>query len=120
MIIKNKSNGKIIASRVLWCEDFISKTRGLMFKRIDDKTACVLVNKNDDILNSSIHMLFVPQPLSIIWVNSDYKVVGVKKCPQANIINWWRIYYPPKPAKYVIEVLNHHGTIIGDELRFIR
>ncbi len=120
MIIKNKSNHKVLASNAWMLESFLDRSKGLMFRRISSGDGCVLVNPVESVLESGIHMMFVPQSLSVIWVNSDLEVVSVKKCPKANLFNWWRVYHPSRPAKYVIELLDSKGTLPGDRIQFIK
>jgi uncharacterized membrane protein (UPF0127 family) len=92
-----------------------------MFTRINEKEACVLVSPRQGIMESSIHMMFVPQDLHVIWTDEDLNVVSVKRCKKGSINPLtWRTYYPDKPAKYVIEVLNAKGTLKGDRLQFIK
>lgn len=121
MIIKNKTNGKLLASNAWLCKSLKDRLRGLMFKQISSEEGCVLHNPHNDLMGASIHMFFVPQDLEVVWVNEDYKVVSVKKCRRATINPLtWRTYMPPRPAKYVIEVLDAKGTLKGDEIRFIK
>ena len=120
MIIKNKNNGKVLALKAWECRTLRERCRGLMFRKISSDEACVLVSDYESLLNSSIHMMFVPQPLHVIWLNDDREVVSVKKLPKANLLTWWRTYAPSKPAKYVIELLDKKGTLVGDKLQFIK
>jgi len=121
MIIRNKSNGKTLATNAWLCKTLGSRCKGLMFKRISSDDCCVLVNPRQSVLDSSIHMMFVPQDLHIIWVDEDLKVVSVKKCKRASINPLsWRTYLPDRPAKYVIELLNAKGTLVGDRIQFIK
>lgn len=108
MKIINKTSNKTIA-RKAW----LSSPLGLMFKRISDDEACVLINEANDRIGSGIHMFFVPQELDIIWVNNEMKVVDVKHCKK------WRFYWPKKGAKYVIELLDAKRTKTGDKIKFI-
>ena len=121
MKIKNLSNKKILANKAWMCRSLTERLRGLMFKRINPSQGCVLVNPNESVLDSSIHMMFVPQDLEIIWADSDLQVVKVKKCKRATLNPLtWRSYYPNKPAKYVIELLDAKNTLKGDKIRFIK
>ncbi len=120
MIIKNKSSNKILAKNAWECISFFQRLRGLMFKKISRNEGCVLTCPYESIIDAGIHMMFVPQPLDVIWVNKDFMVVSVKRCAKAGPLNWWRVHYPSKPAKYIIEVPDAKGTLVGDEIRFIR
>lgn len=121
MIIKNKDNGKILATNAWTCRTLKERCKGLMFTKITEDDACVLVSPRQGIMESSIHMMFVPQDLYIVWADEDLKVVGVRKCKKGSINPLtWRAYYPDKPAKYVIEVLDAKGTLKGDRIQFIK
>ncbi len=121
MIIRNTSNGRTLASNAWLCKSFFENCKGLMFKRISEADACVLTNDGRDALSASIHMMFVPQDLHVIWLDSDMRVVTVKKCRRITLNPLtWRCYAPDKPAKYVIEVLDAKGTLKGDKISFIK
>jgi len=121
MIIKNKSSQKTIADNAWLCKTLKERLKGLMFKKINDNDACVLVSPYESLVDSSIHMMFVPQDLQIIWTDSELRVVSVKKCRKASINPLsWRSYTPSKPARYVIELLDAKGTMKGDKLEFVK
>lgn len=122
MIIKNKSNMKTLACNAWVCKTLLQRCKGLMFKKITYDDACILENPYEkDPLTSSIHMMFVPQDLHIIWVNKEMEVVSVKKCRKATLNPLtWRTYMPSESAKYVIELLDSKNTIKGDKIQFIK
>jgi LysM repeat protein len=63
-------------ARVGYCDSFLCKLRGLMFRsRLSPDEGLLLVEKKDSRLDTSIHMLFVPFDLAVIWINSDMQVV---------------------------------------------
>jgi len=101
-------NNKLLARHAWFSGPF-----GLMFKRLRPGEACVLTNNSVDRIGAGIHMLFVPQELDIIWTDDKMRVVDLKHCKQ------WRFYWPNKPAKYVIEMLDAKKTRIGDKISFI-
>lgn len=119
MIIKNASTGKILASEAWLCRTLAERCKGLMFRKITPDEGCILVNPAEDLMMSSIHMMFVPQDLHVIWLDKEMKVVTIKKCRKANLLNWWRTYSPSHPAKYVIELRDAKDTIKGDNIQFI-
>nr|MBD3312147.1 DUF192 domain-containing protein [archaeon] len=121
MIIKNKTNGKVLARNAWVCESLKARCRGLMFRRISEEEGCVLLNPYNDVLGASIHMFFVPQDLEVLWVDEDYRVVSVRKCQKATLNPLtWRTYTPSRPAKYVVELLNAKGTLKNDKIQFIK
>ena len=103
--------------RIMVCDTFFYRLRGLMFrKNISQDEGLLLVQGNDSRVDSSIHMLFVPFKLGVIWINSNFKVVD-------RIIAkpWGLAYFPTVPAKYTLEIHPDHLTEfeIGDEVKFI-
>lgn len=72
-----------------------------MFRdRLDPGEGLLLVQgKSDSRLNSSIHMLFVPFAIAVVWINSAMTVVDKV------IAKPWRpAYFPAKPACYILEL----------------
>lgn len=61
---------------------------GLIFKR-----------EYESIVGSSIHMLFVFYPINVIFLDSNKKVVDIKKR-----LRPFTFYSPKKKAKYIIEL----------------
>ncbi|MDD4049895.1 MAG: DUF192 domain-containing protein [Candidatus ainarchaeum sp.] len=61
---------------------------GLIFKR-----------EYESIVGSSIHMLFVFYPINVIFLDSNKKVVDIKKK-----LKPFTFYSPKKKAKYIIEL----------------
>ena len=59
----------------------------------------LLVGKRDSRLDSSIHMLFVPFNLSVIWINSAMQVVD-----KVLAKSWRPAYFSRQPARYVLEI----------------
>jgi uncharacterized membrane protein (UPF0127 family) len=84
-------------------------------KNISEDEGLLLVQGKDSRVDSSIHMLFVPFELGVIWINSHFKVVD------KIIAKPWRLaYFPAVPAKYTLEI--HPDRLseyeIGDEVKF--
>ena len=61
---------------------------GLVFKR-----------EQESILGSSIHMLFVFYPINVLFLDSDKKVVDMKKR-----LKPFTFYSPKQKSKYIIEL----------------
>ncbi len=78
------------------CNNFWSSALGLMFAK--KPAPALLVSKKENI--SGIHMFFVFFPLDIIWLDSEYKIVDIKRHAKP----FTGPYYPKKPAKYVLEL----------------
>ena len=114
--IHNLNNPIKNQSQVRYCDSFLCRLRGLMFRaRLDLNAGLLLVEKQDSRLNTSIHMLFVPFNLAVIWINSEMTVVDKV------IAKTWRLaYFPKTKAKYTLEIHpDHFGDYeIGDKVEF--
>lgn len=104
MKIVNASDGSIISENAELRKSFFGRFRGLMFSGRKD---IVLESMNEDIISSTIHMLFMLYPIDVVWVDPNMKVVDFQK--QVMPFNPLKprtagTYKPDKPAKYVIEL----------------
>lgn len=114
--VENISHPLPIIIRVEYCDSFISRLRGLMFRKaIKPEQGLILVQERQSRLDAAIHMFFVNFDLAIIWLDDGKNVVDC--C----IAKRWRPFYMPKhPARYVLET--HPGFFnffsIGDHLNF--
>ena len=109
-------SGQTLIPNAKWCDSFGSKFRGFTFRRdLALSDGLVLVEKADNKMNTSIHMMFVFFDLGVIWVNDAGEVVD------KIVAKKWRLSYVPQaPARYVVE---GHPTIIdkidvGDHIEF--
>jgi uncharacterized membrane protein (UPF0127 family) len=87
-------NQKLISNEVNFCDDFISKAKGLMFSRKLKNNECLVLNNS-----SSIHMLFVFQDIDVVWLNNK-KVVDKKE----NIKSFSLLIKPKVKTDKVIEL----------------
>ncbi|GGO01660.1 DUF192 domain-containing protein [Haloarcula pellucida] len=79
---------RTLAHEVERAESLFAQARGLMFRRsIPDDYA--LVFPFDDAETRSIHMLFVPFPLDVLWLADD-EVQAVKTVPPWYGVGWAR------------------------------
>lgn len=86
---------------------FWERLRGLMFCRaIGGEEGMLLVQPRDSILDSAIHMMFVPFDLGIVWINNQQTVVDVQLARA-----WHPAYWAKQPARYVLEI---HPERMGD------
>ncbi|HRQ22599.1 MAG TPA: DUF192 domain-containing protein [Anaerolineales bacterium] len=102
--------------RADYCDSFLCKLRGLMFRpRLDFNAGLLLVEKRDSRLDTSIHMLFVPFDLAVFWINSDMKVVD-----KVIAKSWRPAYLPKEDARYTLEIHPDRWTDyeIGDMVEF--
>lgn len=115
--IKHVESDKILIPQAKWCDGFRSKLRGFTFRKtLGEKDGLVLVEKSDNRVNTSIHMLFVSFELGVIWVNSAGLVVDT-----AVALPWKLSYVPQAPARYVIEghPIRLQGVKVGDHIEFL-
>ena len=115
--ILHVESGKTIVSHAKWCDSFFTKLRGFTFRKaLAAGEGLVLVDKKDNRVNTSIHMMFVGMDLGVVWVNDAGMVVDTV------IAKPWRLSYAPKaPARYVIEAEPDAVSHIqaGDHIKFL-
>src|SRR5574339_376501 len=100
IVIENKNRMIQGDLRIKYCDTFLTQLRGLTFRsRLARDEGLLLVGKRDSRLDSSIHMLFVPFDLSVIWISSAMQVVD-----KVLARSWRPAYFSKEPAKYVLEI----------------
>jgi uncharacterized membrane protein (UPF0127 family) len=100
IIIENKKREIEGALRIKYCDTFLTQLRGLTFRsRLSRDEGLVLAGRRDSRLDSSIHMLFVSFDLSVIWINSEMRVVD-----KVLARSWRPAYFSQQPARYVLEI----------------
>ena len=98
--VENKNRGIDGTLRIKYCDSFLTQLRGLTFRSsLAQDEGLVLVGSRDSRVDSSIHMLFVPFDLCVVWINSDMEIVD-----KALARSWRPAYFSKLPAKYVLEV----------------
>jgi uncharacterized membrane protein (UPF0127 family) len=99
-----------------YCDSFLCRLRGLMFRSsLGTGEGLLLVESQDSRLDTSIHMLFVFMDLAVIWINSESYVVD------SVLAHAWHPFYAPRqPARYILEI--HPDRLvefkIGDQVEF--
>jgi uncharacterized membrane protein (UPF0127 family) len=98
--ILNKNHPLQTPLEALYCESFMCRLRGLMFRSsLPANEGLLLVEARESRLETSIHMLFVFMDLAVIWMNSELVVVDkVLAC------SWRPAYAPQQSAKYILEI----------------
>ena len=76
----------------------------------------------DDYIQPNFWMKDMQFPIDIIWIK-DYYIIGITKKVSVEKNNQiLKIYHPPQPINYVLEVnagwADKHHIKIGDELKF--
>ncbi|HET9913813.1 MAG TPA: DUF192 domain-containing protein [Anaerolineales bacterium] len=98
--INNRNRTVEGALLIKYCDTFFTQLRGLTFRsRLEPDEGLLLVGTRDSRLDSSIHMLFVPFDLSVIWINSNMQVVD-----KVLARSWRPAYFSKQPARYVLEI----------------
>ncbi len=114
---------KPIAENVEVAESGFHKARGLMLRKKLQRDSGLLMVFN----KPGKHGIWMPLmrfPIDIVFLDSRKRVAGLH--PRARPISFrkrtWRIYYPEKPAKYVIELpagqIKRKNIQPGDRLVF--
>jgi len=111
--IRNSSSPFSVVN-VKYCDTFLSKLIGFMFSpEREHDYGLLLVEKNENRINSSIHMLFMNFDLTVLWLDKQMVVVD-----KVLARKWVPVYSPKIPAQYVLEL--HHSKFsdysIGDKL----
>jgi uncharacterized membrane protein (UPF0127 family) len=98
--VQNKSRIISPVQYVKYCDTFLTQLRGLTFRSgISREEGLLLVGKRDSRVDSSIHMLFVPFDLMVVWINSAMQVVDKTLAK-----SWRPAYFSKQPARYVLEI----------------
>jgi uncharacterized membrane protein (UPF0127 family) len=116
IVVENKNRKTTGPLRIKYCDTFFTQLQGLTFRsHIEQDQGLLLVGKHDSRLNSSIHMLFVPFDLSVIWIDSARRVVD-----KVLAKSWRPAYFSKQPARYVLEIHPDRWDDfeIGDEVEF--
>ena len=94
-------------ARVGFCDSFLCRLRGLMFRaRLERDVGLLLVERRDSRLDTSIHMFFVPFDLAVFWINSEMTVVD-----KVIAKSWHPVYISKAGARYTLEI---HPDRFGD------
>lgn len=100
ILVRNLSKQIDRPARVEFCDSFPCRLRGLMFRpRLAPDEGLLLVENRDSRLTTSIHMLFVPFDLAVIWINSGMTVVD-----KILAKSWRPAYFPRVAAQYILEI----------------
>ena len=117
IFIRNSNQPDLTPARVKYCDSFMCRLRGLMFReRLEPDDGLLLVQGGrDSRVDASIHMLFVPFDLNVVWINTGMTVVD-KIIAKA----WRPAYVPAKPACYILEIHPDRWDDyqIGDKVKF--
>ncbi|WMW21942.1 DUF192 domain-containing protein [Methanolobus mangrovi] len=110
------SNGKEVATDVVFACSLFKQTKGLMFsKRIPDNYALIFVMKKAQ--KVSLHMLFVNYPIDAIFLDEQKRVIK-----KDSLRPWIGTCSCKAKVKYIIETSHgksdRMGIDIGDKFEF--
>jgi uncharacterized membrane protein (UPF0127 family) len=99
-----------------YCSSFLCRLRGLTFRcQLPLEQGLLLVQRRENRLDASIHMLMVWMDLGVVWINNAGAVVDTVLAK-----SWHTAYFPQAPARYVLEI--HPERLaefhIGDKVTF--
>ncbi len=116
VLVHNLTHPSVPPLTAHYCDSFVCRLRGLMFRRsIPDGWGLLLVQGRDSRIDAAIHMLAMWIDLGVVWINAQGQVVD--KC----LARRWRPAYVPKsPARYILEMnVAHLGDFsVGDRIQF--
>lgn len=106
----------VLLDQVRWCDSFLCKLRGLMFRRgLAPGEGLLLVEPYTSRTGTAIHMLFMAFPIATIWLDDKFVVVD-----KVYAKPWRLAYAPSRAARYTLEA--HPSLLdqvnIGDKLLF--
>jgi uncharacterized protein len=115
-MLRNLTSGKVLAQKVVRCDTFWKRGRGLMFRRgLGEDEVYLFVEGREGVAQTTIHMLFVFFPIAVVWLDRRRRVVDkVLARP------FRPLYAPRRAAQYYVE---GHPALLesvneGDELEF--
>lgn len=116
VLIRNQTRPSQKPVQADYCASFFCRLRGLMFRKtILPHGGLVMEQVTEDRINAAIHMFFMNFDLTVVWLDSNLRVVDVQYARR-----WRPAYTPAKPARYVIEL--HSDRLkdfqAGDQLVF--
>ena len=120
MKVINAAKKRVLSEGAGHAKSFFQRLRGLMLSRPRD---LVIECPRAGIAESSIHMTFMRFSIDAVWVDEKMRVVDVQRNLPPNLPPnplKFKIYRPPKPAKFVVELEAGKAgdTEAGDEVKF--
>lgn len=117
MKIVNKTRKTVIAEDAKEARSFLARARGLMLAK--KPQTLVLVCSHQSVEASSIHMWLMRQPIDVIWLDTEIRVVDVYEAARP----WaFKIFRPKSSARYVVEcpvkTIKRTKTREGDAFSF--
>lgn len=110
------SSGTVLLNQVRWCQSFLCKLCGLMFRcSLEPGEGLLMAETLASRPGTAIHMLFMFFPIAVMWLDDGFRVVDAVYAKP-----WRLLYMPVRAARYTLEA--HPNLLkqitIGDLLRF--
>jgi hypothetical protein len=117
MSVLRKGDGTLVAAQVELADHLLKQMVGLMFRRgIPESYAMVFDLYLEQRI--SIHMLFVPFPIDIVFLDRDRRIVDARQ----GLRPWIGLAFSRRPARYAIELparaIERHSLREGDTLEW--
>ena len=114
--VQNLDNPNQTKLNIKYCDTFLCKLRGLMFRsELAADEGLLFVYGRDSRVDTSIHMFFMNFDIAVIWINEAMQVVDKVLAKR-----WKPAYAPRSGAKYVLET--HPERLadfeIGNKVKF--
>jgi len=91
--------GSIDQLETWYFEKFLSRLKGLMFKKnISLNQAGLFINKSENKVDSAIHMLFMNFDIAVFWLDKTNTIVDKRIAKK-----WGLIYYPVVKSQKILE-----------------
>jgi len=105
-MITNKTSYKLISEKERLCDDALSQSWGLMFRR---KQNLIMIFPKEKI--ASLHMFFVFYPIDVLIVDGKLKIIEIKK--KFKPFTLWK---SQEKGKYIIELAYPTDYKVGDKI----
>lgn len=123
MVILNRTRNTVLVKEFEEAKNIWKKTIGLMFRKNLHKDRGLLMVFNNE-TRTGIWMFGMRFPIDLVFIDKDKRIVDLREHikPLSLKPNTWRVYYPKKPVKYILEankgVIRKTNACIGDVLGF--
>jgi uncharacterized membrane protein (UPF0127 family) len=114
--LQNHSRPQLKPFELKYCATFMTKLQGLMFrKNLEPHSGALLVETQDSVINTTIHMLFMNFDICTVWIDRSGTVVDVQLAKR-----WHLMYKPQKAACLVLETHFQHMNDfkLGDKIGY--
>ena len=91
------------------CRSFISQSFGLMFRYLSNDGLLFILKKPRKF---DLHMIFVFYAISIIFLDSNKKVIKITK------VKPFTLFIKGIKSKYILELKNEKNISVGDKVIF--